>query len=410
MDDGPVAQLSDTHARITDEGIALMRARIGVVVPRERPFNEYASIDGIRHFVEGHGDDNPLYTDPAYGAGTRWGDMIASPVFLTTTGVSEIKRLRPEVRKLGEHALAGVHEFFSGDEWEWFLPVYPGDRFTRRYYLYAVDEKERSTFTGGRSVITKYRADYVNQRGELVAVDRFLFVRAERDAAVKSGKNMSIQRTRYSPEEIREVEDAYAKQARRGAESRSWEDVSVGDALPPMVKGPLVLTDVIAWMRGWGAGVKHSRLAWKDRRHRPKFYSMNDYGIPDIVERVHWEDSWARKIGNPIAYDFGRMRSCYLSEIVTNWMGDDAWLWKMSNQFRAFNYHGDIQWVKGTVTGKEVDGEGHPLVHLDMSCENQRGEITAPGKATVILPSRASGPVDLPKPGKHTEGTVQLIY
>lgn len=183
-----------------------------------------------------------------------------------------------------------------------------------------------------------------------------------------------------------------------------------GEPIPTVVKGPLTLTDVIAWLRGWGGGVRHSKFAWQHRQRHPKFFSLNEYGVPDIVERVHWEDAWARAIGNPAAYDFGRMRSCYLSEVVTNWMGDDAWLWKLSGQYRQFNHHGDTTWVKGKVLRKYVDAEGHHCVDLDVWCQNQRGAITAPGKATVILASRIHGPVQLPRPSAQTEGTVPLIY
>src|SRR5262245_22895335 len=73
MADEPSA---DTAARITDEGIARMRERIGVVAPRPAPFNLEATVDGFRHLCHGYGEDNPLYTDPAYGASSRWGTVI----------------------------------------------------------------------------------------------------------------------------------------------------------------------------------------------------------------------------------------------------------------------------------------------------------------------------------------------
>src|SRR5438552_17316492 len=92
---------SDTTARITDEGIARMRERIGVVVPQAAPFNLYASVDGFRHFAAGYGDDNPLYCDEDHAAATRWGGLIAPPVFLTTTGAGQVKELRPAVRARG---------------------------------------------------------------------------------------------------------------------------------------------------------------------------------------------------------------------------------------------------------------------------------------------------------------------
>jgi hypothetical protein len=39
-----------------------------------------------------------------------------------------------------------------------------------------------------------------------------------------------------------------------------------------------------------------------------------------------------------------------------------------------------------------------PAVDLDISCHNQRGELTTPGHATVLLPSRQHGSVRLPDP------------
>jgi hypothetical protein len=166
---------------------------------------------------------------------------------------------------------------------------------------------------------------------------------------------------------------------------------------------------VLVWVRGWGAGINHSRMAWRARKRHPKFFNLNENGAWDVVERVHWEDAWAKQIGNPYAYDFGRMRCCYLSEAVTNWIGDHGWLWKLASQFRRFNYIGDTTWVKGKVVDKYAV-EGRHVVRLDVWCENQRGEVSAPGEAHALLPSREHGPVQLPRPSEATEGTVPLLY
>ena len=399
----------DASARITDEGIARMRTRIGVVAPKAAPFNSEATVDGFRHFANGYGDNNPLYCDPAHGLDSPvWRSIIGPPLFLLTMGESEVSEIRPEIRAKGAHALAGVHEFLSGNEWEWFLPVKPGDRIRKRYYLYDVEEKRQSSFTDSRTLITRYRNDYVNQDDDLVAVDRSMYVRAERDAAAKTKKYFGIERPSYTDEEIAEVDSAYASEFRRGRDQLSWNSVEAGADLPTLAKGPLALTDVIAFMRGWGAGVNHSKLAWDHRRRHPNFFNKNGFGAWDVVERVHWEEEWARKIGNPGPYDFGRMRMCYLSEIVTNWLGDNAWLWKLSAQFRRFNYIGDLTWVKGNVVSKSVV-DGLHVVELDIYCENHRGEITAPGSAVVVLPADGEN-VQLPKPSDATEGTVPLIY
>jgi len=395
-------------AKITDEGIALMRERIGVLIPQASPFNIEAGIDGMRHFAHGYGEDNPLYCDEHYGKSTRWGSMISAPLFAITMGTSEIKAIRPEIRARGAHALAGVHEFFSGDEWEWFRPVLPGDRMTKRYYLFAVEEKANSTMGGGRSVITRYRADFTNQRGELVAIDRFKFVRVERDAAVKSGKYSAVEPARWTPEQIDAIDAAYANQAPpRGKENRYWEDVNVGDELPTLPKGPLTVTHTLAWMRGWGAGIQNSRLDWKHRKRAPGFFNRNENGAWDVVERLHWDDSAARMVGNPAAYDFGRMRSAFLSHLITDWMGDSAWIWRMKSEYRRFNFVGDMQWVKGRVAAKSIE-QDRCVVDLEVWCENQRGEIAAPGSARVILPSRAGGEVRLPEPDGSDD--VPLIF
>jgi len=60
-----------------------------------------------------------------------------------------------------------------------------------------------------------------------------------------------------------------------------------------------------------------------------------------------------------------------------------------------FVYIGDTEWAKARVTDKrKTDGEA--IVELEVWAEDQRGRITAPGRAEVMLPSRELGPVQLP--------------
>ena len=84
-----------------------------------------------------------------------------------------------------------------------------------------------------------------------------------------------------------------------------------------------------------------------------------------------------------------------MMQLVGNWAGDDGWLFRHSDQIRKFNYIGDTSWVHGKVVGKRVDGV-HRIVDLEVWIENQRGEVTAPGQASVLLPSREAGPVTVP--------------
>jgi hypothetical protein len=79
-------------------------------------------------------------------------------------------------------------------------------------------------------------------------------------------------------------------------------------------------------------------------------------------------------------------------------MGDDAWLWKLDCQFRRFNYVGDTHWMRGRIVGKAQGDDGQTAVVLEVWGENQRGETTTPGHATILLPSREHGEVRLPEP------------
>ncbi|MGH7392764.1 MAG: hypothetical protein ACREM3_25410, partial [Candidatus Rokuibacteriota bacterium] len=53
---------------------------------------------------------------------------------------------------------------------------------------------------------------------------------------------------------------------------------------------------------------------------------------------------------------------------------------------------------RGEVSGKGPDG----VVELSVRGVNQRGEVTASGTATVVLPVRGAGPRDL-APGGRTD-------
>jgi hypothetical protein len=168
-----------------------------------------------------------------------------------------------------------------------------------------------------------------------------------------------------------------------------------------MVKGPLTVTDMICWHAGVGMGlygVKPLRLGYQNRTRIPRFFHRDDLNVPDVMQRLHWDPEFARRAGNPTTHDYGRMRETWLIHLCTDWMGDDAWLWKLDCEFRKFNYVGDTQWLRGKVTRHYLAAGDRPAVDLDLSAVNQRGEMTTPGHATILLPSRERGAVRLPDP------------
>ena len=55
----------DDVGRITEEGIAHLRARIGIPEPHPVPPHYFLpNEDAFRHVAEAYGDDNPLWCDP----------------------------------------------------------------------------------------------------------------------------------------------------------------------------------------------------------------------------------------------------------------------------------------------------------------------------------------------------------
>ncbi len=392
---------------ITDEGIAALRARIGVAQPHPQPPHyRYPNEDAFRHVSEAYGDDNPLWCDPEYAAKSRWAGPIGPPNLAggdTLIGDNEVARLDDATRALLKgDPLGGVHAFYSGSFREWWTPLRPGMRVTRRNALVGVHDKqsefaERAVHEWTGEVFAAHDPDVV-----LCAQYR-LMIRTERAEAEKRGKYDAITIDPYTDDEIAAIDAAYASEPerRRGARPRWWEDVEEGDEVGPLVKGPLRVTDMVCWHVGMGMGlygVKALRLGYQQRQKVPRFFRPDDLNVPDVQQRVHWDPEWARRAGNPATYDYGRMRETWLVHLCTDWMGDDAWLWKLDCQFRRFNYVGDTHWMRGRVTRKFLAEDDRPAVELDIRGENQRGETTTPGHATILLPSREHGAVRLPDP------------
>jgi acyl dehydratase len=394
---------------ITDEGIARLRQRVGIAEPHPLPPHyTVPTVDTFRHVAFAYGDDNPLWCDPEYGAGTRWGSPIAPPPLVggdTLVGDDEVAEVAPEHAELMRgDPLRGVHAFYSASAREWWAPMVPGIRVGRRNALVGVHDKP-SEFAG-RAVHEWTGQVFREVDGPLLAAQHRLMIRTERSKARERRRNDDVTFEPYTDEQIAEIEAQYAAEGPRGAEPRWWEDVAEGDEVGPMVKGPLTVTDMICWHVGMGMGlygVAPLRLGAQRRQQIPRFYHRDDLNVPDVMQRLHWDPAFARKAGNPSTHDYGRMRETWLIHLCTDWMGDDSWLWKLDCEFRRFNYVGDTQWLTGRVVRKYLARGDRPAVDLDLEARSQRGEVTSPGHATILLPSRERGAVRLPDvPGGAT--------
>ena len=395
-----------SNGGITDEAVAVLQARIGVPEPHPQPPHYLdPNIDAFRNVARAYGDDNPLWCDPTYAAGTRWEGPLAPPPLVggdTLIGVDEVAEVPAEQRDLMKgDPLRGVHAFYSASAREWWAPLRPHANVTRRNALVAALDKP-SEFAD--RAVHEWTAQVFRADDAVVAAQFRLMIRTERKKAREKKKYDATVIEPYTDEQIDEIEAQYAAERPRGADPRWWEDVVEGDVVGPMVKGPLTVTDIVCWHVGMGMGlygVAALRLGANNRRRIPRFFHRDDLNVPDVMQRVHWDPEFAKRSGNPTTFDYGRMRETWLIHLCTDWMGDDAWLWKLDCQFRRFNYVGDTQWLRGAITRKYLAEGDRPAVDVELAATNQRGEVTTPGHATILLPSREHGAVRLPDPPGH---------
>jgi len=390
---------TDEFARIRSEGfdeeltierIERMRARIGFPSPRVNGWNLTASEDSIRQFAHAVGDDNALWCDPEYAAGTRWRGVVAPPSYVRTMGIDTAPPTPARVREQSEGAFRGIHQVETGGSWRFYDAVRPGDRIYRERWIDQVLEKQ-TRYGGGLSALIVWRELYGNHRGDVVAVHDQTFMGTDRRRTADNRTMKSVPEPDWNEERFDQLEQLYEAERRRGAKPLWWEDVRVGDVLPLRVKGPLLLTDIMAahMGMGWGGYAPGTmRLAHMTRKRWPALYVKGRYGVPDVAQRLHWDEEWARELGSPRSYDYGRMRVNWLAHLVTDWAGDDAWLDQLDVRVTGFNYHGDVQYCEGTVTARNEEAAS---ATIELHCRNQRDEITAGGSAVVLLPSRATG-------------------
>jgi acyl dehydratase len=372
-------------ADITEEMLDHARSLIGVWLRRDVHWPSFAEdiapIDVRRWALYSTGDDNPLWCDEEYARRTAWGGVIAPPTFLYSIDSTIVAP-----------GLRGIQWIYGGTRWQHFSPVRLGDRITARARLIKMTEK--SGTHAKRLVVQTGEVLYYNQRDELVsrAEADVLRVPRRRSGAGLTGfdERRAAGRQHYRAEEIEQVRQAYLAETRRGAEPRYWEDVSVGDELDPVVKGPLTLVDIMAFYAGRRNTYPPLRLAFLEReRHPANVYVSPSTGIPVHPAAGHFDEEIAHEIGMPGAYDQGWMRANWLAHLVTNWCGDDGWVAGLNVTLNKPNLVGDITRLRGRVVGKSVTEAGEHLVELACEGESQRGEQNMRGTASVRLLSRS---------------------
>jgi hypothetical protein len=213
--------------------------------------------------------------------------------------------------------------------------------------------------------------------------------RHERKASRDTNKYKDVKTHTYTDAQLEEIEHKVMTEVDRirGANTRYFEDVKVGDTIDEIARGPLSMSDTMAFVIGSGRGAAHGALLRHAARH-PKHYVRNKDGQGVEYTGIgHHRENFAREVGVPGMYDYLPQRACWFATALVNWMGDDGVLKRLRMEARMFNIQGDTTFIGGTVVRKYVK-DRCALIDIDMKGTNQRGEVSSPGFATVMLPSK----------------------
>ena len=138
-----------------------------------------------------------------------------------------------------------------------------------------------------------------------------------------------------------------------------WEDVEVGQEIPTLVKHPTHIQ-----MLMWGGAV-------------------------DDYNPMHADNEIATGAGYSEPIVFGPLIWSFLVQMLTNWMGVDGWLKKITVRHNTPAFAGDDVTCRGKITDKYVK-DGEHYVELQIQADYTRsGEAGTIGSAMVILPPKA---------------------
>nr|EJI98464.1 hypothetical protein JVH1_4047 [Rhodococcus sp. JVH1] len=371
------------EAVIDDAMIDSMTAKIGAQLRIDHSVNnEEATRIAVAKFAGGIGDINPLWTDADHGRRSDYGAPVAPPSFSIGcfSGI--------------QFGWPGLGAFHCATQMDLVAPIYWNDKISSTCRYDGFTGPRPSNFAG-KMVTDTFTNNYVNHLGQDVAEIRWQVVNYERGAARSKSKKRDIQVPhRWTVEEIEDVERRVLAEKPRGENPLWWEDVTIGDAVSTMTKGPIGLTDEVAFVAGGGAPIprlKANASAALDYAAHPAWAFRDPVTkAREPIYSVHYNQAAANAMGVAYQYDVGFQRQCWQILALTHWCGDNAWVKHVTAEYRGFVYLGDVIELGGSVTGKRVDEDGEYIVELETYARNQRGDNVMPGTAVVALPSRTT--------------------
>jgi len=136
-----------------------------------------------------------------------------------------------------------------------------------------------------------------------------------------------------------------------------YEDVMVDSELPPLVKQPTT-RQLVMWAGASG-----------------------DYYA------IHYDKDFAQSKGLPGVIVHGQLVASFLGQLITDWIGDQGSLKKLTCNYRGMNFPNETITCQGKVSKKYIEN-GENYIECNIWAENIKGEKTVTGRTTVTLPTR----------------------
>jgi acyl dehydratase len=365
-----------------------------------RQYKEPFSVNDIRRWVEAMHNPNPLYFDDEFAAASRFERIVApQSYFGGGVGAGAIASI--------QGMIPGSHMLFGGDEFWFHGPrIYPGDRLHQERMLF--DYKVTNTSFAGPTVFTRGDTTYVNQHGDIMALQRSTSIRylVENARRLASFARQEAGEPEWTDEELEGIEvdkEHYIRSyLELGYKDRFWEDVPVGTKLPRRVIGPHSIQSFTTEKRsectpqGWGGFASTGfdgtsvgwvpEMAWNHDRIRINPAARD--GVNFGPSRGHNNVRYARLIGMPREYGYGASMGAWINDYLTNWAGHGGFLSHVRSQYRAPALAGDVTFQDAEVIDHWIDDKGRGVVQLRHVMASQAGVTTASGVGEVLLPRR----------------------
>jgi acyl dehydratase len=382
-----------------------------------------ADMKAMKRYAGNFDPWNPLYNDDAYAKKTRYGSIIAVPFF------REAGAMFPSMGNL--KGLGRFGPANDGGDIEFFKPIYPGDSFTTKSEAQTFTDITPAEGSSIRVFSLVGSGSLYNQKGEKVITGTMYGRNTfSQDGSSDSGLGpspgaggppgvggegrMTGSRHTYTDADWALIKKIWKEEKVRGAEILYWEDIKVGDEPPWVTTGPTTITEMV---RRFGDQMENTPLM-REIIENPDQYAgltIDQFSIPHVMEEVHWGDM-GNLGGTPSFYMAFGLKST-LVRLVTNYIGDDGWLRKLSwrnGSLATDSIISQVPFLKGKnvtghgkvsdcligkayVTKKYVADDGSHRIDMVVWTEDMVGTICQSAIASVILVSREDKSGQTPK-------------